>query len=156
MKTRIDRTNEMLAFIESKATSERNLTDTDGCGHPERIFLVPKEYEDEIARKFQNYLYDPDFGLGDRFDFSSVCAGLFKMPSGPQSGPYHYRKRGCDFDGFYESGASGDIQCDSYVTFWKVYVTNVKDPWDAHPRRYVSRDSYADGSPCCTYIICFV
>lgn len=71
----------------------------------------------------------------------------------PTDGPYSYRMRGYDFDGFYEEGAHGTHDCKQYVAFHRATVCIAHWPED-HP--VLLKDTYADGTPSSYTIIAFM
>lgn len=94
------------------------------------------------AGEFMDGVQSPD-------DVYDVVTGAVN----PTDGKWTYRMRGCDYDGFYESGESGEYDCVQFVEFQKATVAIAHWPDD---HAVLMRDSYADGTPCSRTVVLFM
>lgn len=156
-KTVIDKTNELWKWLDANATVVARPEDMANGTGKETIFTCPAEKEDDFVKAYYR-AFDTREAMLDcecpkKDEVWKIVTANDELP---HDGPYSWQKRGYDFDGFYESGSSGKVECLRYYSFREARAFW----WTAWPmkgdRLYVDVDHYADGNPCMLYVVCFV
>lgn len=155
-KIRIDKTQDLSDWLDKNAKVVAEPEDMANGHGKETIYSCPVSKEEEFKKLFFKAFFDWDsfdeYGGPGENEVWKVVTG----PCEPSAGPYKWRKQGYDFDGFYESGASGKFDCLRYWSFREATVYEWFDRILHRDRRSISIDSYADGSYCMLYVVCFV
>ena len=155
-KTKIDKTADLQDWLDANAKIVANPEDAANGSGKETIYAAPLSKKDDFEKVFWRAFCDWDSlseygGPGDD-EVWVVATGKYE----PTKGPYKWRKRGYDFDGFYEAGSSGSVKCDCYYTFREARVYRHKDFLTGKTRTNIDIDKYADGTPTMLYVVCFV
>lgn len=155
-KLRVDKTSRLFAWLDANAKIVAQPEDMANGSGKETIFAVPLSKEKEFERLFysayanrESVWDDGGPAIDETWD---VVTGNWEA----QPGPYAWRKRGCDFDGFYEHGVSGTLECLRYWTFREATVYWMNTWPENVPSLQISIDAYADGTLRMLYAVCIV
>jgi len=155
-KTTIDKTIELSDWLDANAKIVAQPEDMANGSGKETIYTVPASKEGEFNKVFWKAYCDrtdlSETGVPAKDEVWEVVVGEWET----SKGPYKWQKRGYDFDGFYEPGASGKVDCESYRTFREATIYHYRDPLLKREDVHVSVKQYADGTPCMLYVVCFI
>lgn len=154
-KTRIDKTQDLFDWLDKNAKVVAEPADMATGSGKETIYACPVSKEDEFNKVFYKAFCDredlSEFGTPHENEVWEVVTGGYETVTGP----YQWRKRGYDFDGFYEPGSSGKVDCARYRTFREATIYHYTDWRTKQSRVNVDIKSYADGTPVRLFVVCF-
>lgn len=154
--TKIDKTIELSNWLDANAKVVARPEDMATGSGKETIYTCPLSKEGEFEKVFGKAFCDreqlDEYGWPEEKESWRVVTGKYEA----EKGPYKWRKQGYDFDGFYEQGASGKVECVRYRTFRKAEVYQYHDSFFNRVMSKIDIDSYGDGNYRMLYVVCFV
>lgn len=155
-KTKIDKTADLQDWLDANAKIVAEPADLATWKNKETIYTAPLSKKDDFEKVFWRAFCDWDslseYGGPGEDAVWVVVNGKYESTKGP----YKWRKCGYDFDGFYEAGGSGSVECDCYYAFREARVYQYRDFMTGQTRTTIDVDKYADGTPTMLYVVCFV